>query len=365
MRIALIAPIHEACPPAGYGGIELVVALLADGLVAKGHEVTLFASGDSATRASLRACVPRSLRSLAPYPLTRTEAAERQSLNQATELLHVCAALRAAPEFDVIHNHIGYSAVALAGLVSTPVVTTLHGPFTAANRPFFGLMRDHPYVAISRAQRESGADLGLNVARVVYNGIDTAWFRRPAPRSDLVPDGWWKRYVLFLGRISPEKGTHVALAVARRAGLPLLLAGKVDPVDRAYWEERIRPHVDGSRVQFVGEVGGDAKREVLQGALALLHPVQWPEPFGLVMAEAMAAGLPVLACPRGSVPELVEDGVTGFLRDDAGSLAEVLPEALRLDPATIARTCRARFDVSRMVDDSLSVYRQVPATCPA
>ncbi len=363
MRISLIAPIHEACPPPGYGGIELVVALLADRLVDLGHDVTLFATGDSATRARLRASVPRALRTLYPHPLTDAESAERQSADMASEMLHVCAALRAADEFDIIHNHAGFWAIAFGSVVRTPVVSTLHGPFTDANRGFFGVMRHHPYVAISHAQRANGAALGLEFAGVVHNGIDTDWFATPVPRSERVPAGLWKRYVLFLGRISPEKGTHLAIAAARRAGLPLLLAGKVDAVDRAYWEECIRPHIDDDQVTFVGEVGGDAKREVLQGALALLHPVQWPEPFGLVMAEAMAAGIPVIACPRGSVPEVVEDGVAGFLCEDIAGMAEAITEAMRLDPRRIQDLCRARFDASRMVEDYLAVYERVLSAC--
>ncbi|MBM3270917.1 MAG: glycosyltransferase family 4 protein [Candidatus Sericytochromatia bacterium] len=363
MRIALIAPIHEACPPRGYGGIELVVALLADGLVERGHDVTLFASGDSATRARLRPSVPRALRAEQPFPLTPEEAANRRSAHLAAELLHVCGALECAADFDLIHNHAGYTGIALARMVRTPVVSTLHGPFTPENRGFFGVMRDHPYVAISHDQRSAAADLGLNVVGVVYNGIDTRWFELPTPPSDLVPASFRGRYLLFLGRISPEKGTHVAVAAARRAGLPLVLAGKIDPVDAAYWREEVQPHVDGDRVRFVGEVGGDAKRAILLGARAVLHPVQWPEPFGLVMAEAMAAGVPVIACPRGSAPELVEDGITGFLREDVAGIAQAVSLVDRLAPGAIRESCRRRFDAARMVDDYLAVYERVAQPC--
>lgn len=363
MRIALIAPIYEACPPPGYGGIELVVSLLAERLVALGHEVTLFATGDSRTSAELRWREPRALRNLHGPSLSDAEAAARQSADLAAEMLHVADALRAAGEFDVIHNHAGYPGIAMASLVDTPVVSTLHGPFTPDNRGFFRVMRRHPFVAISAAQRDSGADLGLNFVDVVHNGIETAWFAHEPTHREIVPEGWWKRFLLFLGRVSPEKGTHVAVAAAKRSGYPLIIAGKVDVVDRRYWNEQIRPHVDGQAVRYVGEVGGDRKLEVLHGALALLHPVQWPEPFGLVMAEAMACGTPVIAFPRGSVPEVVDDGVTGFIPADLDGMVRAIELAPGLDPGRIRAVCRARFDADQMTAGYLEVYRRVAAAC--
>ncbi len=363
MRIALIAPIYEPCPPTGYGGIELVVSLLADRLVAAGHDVTLFATGDSRTTADLRFREPKARRTLRQMPRSRSEVCEWQGADLAAEMLHIADALRSASEFDIIHNHAGYGGISMANLVDTPVVSTLHGPFTDDNRGFFSVMRRHPYVAISGAQRDSGADLGLNIVGVVHNGIETSWFDREPETPDVVPDGWWKEYLLFLGRVSPEKGTHIAIEAARRTRRPLLIAGKVDIVDRAYWEEKVQPYIDGEQIVFVGEVGGERKLEVLQGALALLHPVQWPEPFGLVMPEAMACGTPVIAYPRGSVPEVVDEGVTGFICDDLDSLAEAVEQAHKLDPERIQAVCRERFDADHMTAGYLEVYRRILVGC--
>lgn len=363
MRIALIAPIHESCPPPGYGGIELVVSLLADRLVRLGHHVTLFASGDSRTSAVLKWREPRALRRLRSQPATEAEMNERQSADLASEMLHVADAMRLAGQFDVIHNHAGYAGIAMASLVDIPVVSTLHGPFTADNRGFYRVMRRHPYVTISESQRASGSDLGLNVVDVVYNGIETSAFSVEPESRAIVPEAWWKRYLLFLGRVSPEKGTHIAVEAARRAGLPLIIAGKVDLVDRRYWEDEVRPHVDGQNILYVGEVGGIRKLEVLHGAVALLHPIQWPEPFGLVMPEAMACGTPVIAYPRGSVRELIDDGVTGFVPEDLDDLVAAIALAPGLDPSRIRAVCRARFDADQMTAGYLDVYRRIAAAC--
>lgn len=348
MHVALVAPIHESCPPPGYGGIELVVSLLADGLTRRGHRVTLFATGDSVTEAELRWTVPTALR--------RSGSSEGEAL--AAELLHVRAAFEAAGEFDVIHNHCGYPGIALSSLVRTPTLSTLHGPFTPDNAAFYTAMRDHPYVAISQAQRRL-APGPLRVVGVVHNGIDTSDYQKPIGPGSLVPPDQWKRRLLFLGRVSPEKGTHLACEVARRCGLPLTIAGKIDAVDREYWEREVLPMVDGCRIQYVGEVGGARKRELLAGAMALLHPVQWPEPFGLVMVEAMACGIPVVALRNGSIPEVVDHGVTGFVCQDTDEMVAAIANLEGLDDRIVRDVCRARFDASAMVSGYLALYHRL------
>lgn len=340
MDIAMLAPVWERVPPPAYGGIELVVSLLTEALVARGHRVTLFATGDSVTRAHLSAVQDKPLRQSGVAPAD----------GAPFEIVHVDACFRRAHEFDLIHNHCSFQGVANARYVDTPVLTTLHGYFSELNRPFFAHFRDVPYVSISHAQRQ-GAPAGMRFVGTVYNGIDTRGFR-PGPKGG---------YLLNLGRISPEKGTHVAIEVAKRAGWPLVIAAKIDPVDRAYYEAQVRPHLDGERVIYVGEVGGTRKAELLAGAEALLHPVQWPEPFGLVMAEAMASGTPVVGTPMGALPEVVEPGVTGFLAADVEGLVAAIALARDLDGDSCRRRAIERFDAGRMADDYVQVYEQLVA----
>lgn len=335
MRIAILAPIAERVPPPAYGGIELIVSLLADGLADRGHDVTLFATGDSLTRARLASVQPRPLRTLG---LPWYHAMPR-------ETLHVANCFEQAAAFDLIHNHVGPMGLSYASFVKTPVLTTLHGPFDEHNREFFEHYRQLPYVSISDAQRQGGPS--LNFVRTVYNGVDTRLYHV----------GRKQGYLLHIGRLSPEKGTHIAVEVARRLGHPLILAGKVDPVDQAYYEAEVRPLIDGELVRFIGEVGGQPKADLLAGADALLHPVQWPEPFGLVMAEAMASGTPVIAFPLGSIPEVVEHGVTGYVVDSPAAMAAAVARAMELDPETCRRRAIERFDAGRMVAEYEEVYR--------
>ncbi len=337
MRIAILAPIAERVPPPAYGGIELIVALIADGLVDRGHDVTLFASGDSITRARLEAIQPRPLRTLG-LPWYHA---------MPLETLHVANCFEQAASFDVIHNHLGPMGLSYAGFVDTPVLTTLHGPFDDYNRPLFAHYRSQPYISISDAQRRGGPD--LNYVRTIYNGIDTSLFH-VGPKQG---------YLLHIGRLSPEKGTHLAVEVAHRLGYPLILAGKVDHTDQAYYEEKVRPLIDGELVRFIGEVGGQPKADLMAGADALLHPVQWPEPFGLVMAEAMAAGTPVIAFPDGSIPEVVEHGVTGFVVDSVEAMSAAVAPAKRLDPAVCRRRAIERFGADRMVAEYEAVYHSL------
>lgn len=336
MRIALVAPLWETTPPRAYGGIERMVAWLADGLVARGHRVTLFATGDSHTTATLRAIEASPLRGRGLDAWCE----------RAAEVRHLALALAAVRAgFDVVHNHHGYSGAAMGELAGVRMVTTLHGPVPAAHGPYYASFPAHPYVSISDAQRS--ACPGLRYVATVHNGIDT---------RHLTPGGRSHGYVLFLGRIAEEKGTHLAIAAAHQAGLPLVLAAKVDPADRAYFEQHVAPAIDGSAVRYVGEVAGTAKRDLLRGALALLHLVQFEEPFGLVMAEALACGTPVIGTPRGAVPEVVREGVTGFLVRDAAQAAAALSRLDTIDRAACRADAVARFDVARMVDGYEAVY---------
>ncbi len=334
MRIAILAPIWETVPPPGYGGIELVVSLLADGLVEAGQQPVLFATGDSRSQAPLSWVSPHSLRSQG-YSTERI-------LPQA--ILHVTRVYQQASSFDIIHNHEGGLALSLAPFVKTPTVTTLHGPIDKNNQLFYRSFPGHPFVSLSEAQRRDCPD--LNYLATVNNGID----------PDLYSIGPKKGYLLFLGRISPEKGTHHAIRAAADAGYPLVIAGKVDPFDRDYFLREISPLIDGSQVRFIGEVGGIKKSLLLQGAMAMLHPVQWPEPFGLVLAEALASGVPVIAIGKGSIPEIIRSGKTGFVVDHPDQLADTVRWLNRIKATDCRNDCLERFHYRAMVKNYLKVY---------
>jgi glycosyltransferase involved in cell wall biosynthesis len=335
MRIAQVAPLAEPVPPELYGGTERVVSLLTEELVRRGHEVTLFASGDSQTKATLVPVTQEALR-LGPEDLD-------PNLYQTLELGLV---FERADEFDVIHSHVDYFALPFTRLVETPVVTTLHGRLDLPGlQMMYEKYSSAPVVSISDSQREPIP--GANWAGTVYNGTDTAsfTFREQGGES-----------FVYVGRICPEKNVEGAIAIARRTGVPLRIAAKVDPVDAEYHESVIEPLIDGQHIEYLGELGGADKDELLGSARALLFPIDWPEPFGLAMAEAMACGTPVLALRRGSVPEVVEDGVTGFVRDSEEELAELADEVARLS----RRACRERvdrlFSVAAMTDGYETVY---------
>ena len=334
MRIGMIAPIWESTPPEGYGGIERVVDLLVRNLRERGHTVTLFATGDS----------PGAVEG------TWTEAVALRKLGydtysaQMAEAMHLANALARRDAFDLLHSHVGPLGNIVAAACGARMLSTLHGPFTPENLRYYQTYATHPYVSISDAQRAGFPS--LNYLGTVYNGIETASYRC----------GKKQGYLLFLGRISPEKGTHLAIAAARRMGLPLVIAGKVDPYDQEYFEREVAPELDGERVRFIGEVAGRAKREVFEGAIALLHLVQWSEPFGLAMVEAMASGTPVVAMRYGSIPEVVTPGLTGFIVDSLDEAVQALERVSSLDPHACRQAAVSRFDVSRMVEGYLSIY---------
>jgi glycosyltransferase involved in cell wall biosynthesis len=293
MKIAQIAPLWERVPPLAYGGIELVVGLLTDALVAKGHEVTLFASGDSITTAKLASVHPQALR-LDP----------QIKEPGIYDLLQLAQVYEQAGEFDLIHSHMGCAALPYGNLTQTPTVHTLHGIFTPDNEKMFARAKTQPYVSISNAQREPR--LGLNYVATVYNSIDVD-LHRFFPQADQ------PAYLAFLGRMSAEKGPHHAIEIAKATGMTLKMAGKIDPVDVEYFDQYIKPHIDGAQIQFLGEADHPMKNNLMGRAIATLFPITWREPFGLVTIESMAAGTPVIAINLGSIPEIIVDQVNGYI----------------------------------------------------
>jgi glycosyltransferase involved in cell wall biosynthesis len=340
MRIAQVAPLYESVPPRCYGGTERVVSYLTEELVRQGHEVTLFASGDSVSAAHLAPSCAGALR-LAPEC--------RDPL--APHMLMVEQVFQQSNRFDVIHWHIDYLHFQVSRRQSTPHVTTLHGRLDLPDLvPLYQEFSDMPVVSISDAQR---APLPwLNWQGTVYHGLPEELYTfQPEPG----------RYLAFLGRIAPEKRVDRAIAIAQRLGMELKIAAKVDPVDREYFEAVIAPLLRAPRVEYIGEIGEGEKDDFLGHAAALLFPIDWPEPFGLVMAEAMACGTPVIAYRRGSVPEILEEGVTGFVVDDldgAVRAAEHLPLVSRW---RCRQQFEARFSAARMARDYLALYRRLVA----
>jgi glycosyltransferase involved in cell wall biosynthesis len=333
VRIALLGPVAWRTPPRAYGPWELVVSLLADGLVARGVDVTLFATLDSGTAAKLDGVCPR------PYN-------EDQSLDgRVWEALHIAHCLSRSGEYDLVHNHLDWLPLAMSDFCRAPMVTTIHGFSDRRILPAYRHGRS-AYVSISDADRAPG----LSYVATVYHGIDVGLFpfvERPGEA------------LVAFGRIHPDKGTADAIEIARRAGRPLLICGPVH--DERYHAERVLPHVDGEAVRYLGNVGPTARAEILGNAAALLHPIGFAEPFGLSVVEAMACGTPVVAYPKGSMPEVVDSGVTGYLVPDIDRAVEVLPTALALDRATVRATAVRRFSADRMVDEYLRVYERVLA----
>jgi glycosyltransferase involved in cell wall biosynthesis len=341
MRIAQIAPLWERVPPPAYGGIELVVGLLTDELVRRGHDVTLFASGDSVTLANLASVHPKAL---------RLDSAIKEVA--IYEWLHLSCLYERAHDFDLIHSHVGCLALPFASLVKTPTIHTLHGIFTPDNEKIYSHARNQPYVSISNTQRKP--DLGLNCLATVYNGVDV-------DRFNFYPQAVAPPYLAFLGRISPEKGAHIAIEIAKRSGWHLKMAGKIDVVDRAYFEQDIQPHIDGKQIEFLGEADHDQKSELMGNAVATLFPITWREPFGLVMIESMAVGTPVIAMNMGSAPEVIVDAKTGFLCDTVDDCIAAIDRISDLSRSACRNHVVKHFSVKQMVDGYEAVYRQVLA----
>ncbi|NJM72472.1 MAG: glycosyltransferase family 4 protein [Scytonema sp. RU_4_4] len=337
MKIAQVAPLWERVPPSTYGGIELVVSHLTDELVRRGHDVTLFASGDSQTLARLEAVYPRALR-LDP----------NIKEGMMYEMLEASQVYQQAEEFDIIHSHVGAWTLALASMVSIPTVHTLHGAFTNDSAKVYTLHRTQPYISISDAQRQ----LDLNYVSTVYNGIKIEDYPFVAQAKE-------PPYLAFLGRFSPEKGPQHAIAIAKQAGWRLKMAGKVDVVDTEFFEKEIAPLIDGQQIEYLGEVDHAAKVELLGNASMTLFPITWREPFGLVMIESMATGTPVIGINMGSVPEVIAHGKTGFVCHSYEQMAQMIPAALKLNRQTCREYVENRFTVSQMVDGYEAVYEQI------
>ncbi len=337
MRIAMIAPVWIPIPPEGYGGIERMLKLLVDELVAMGEEVTLFAAGPSRTRARQR--------------ITIEEAPTKHMGETLFDAYHVGKAYRdvAAGEYDIVHDHAGLLGTAFARLLPLPVVHTLHGPFTRDSRTFYEAFKDDCYyVAISSRQMEGCP--GLRYLGVVANAVDIEEHRFQAEKED---------YLVCVSRICEAKGTEHAVRLALQTGNRILLAGKIDPGrDREYFESRVEPLLDGERADYLGEVSQKEKVRLVAGARAFLFPIQWEEPFGLVMVEAMACGTPVLATRLGAVPEVVEHGVTGFLADSPEELAPYIGRIDELDPLACRLAAEKRFSPRVMAESYLDVYRR-------
>jgi glycosyltransferase involved in cell wall biosynthesis len=335
MRIAVLAPAWFAVPPSGYGGIEWVVSLLADGLADAGHDVTLFASGDSRTKAKLSAVFP--------------QAPSKQIGKAMPDLRHALACYERADEFDVINDHSGQVAALAGGLVSTPVVHTLHGPLEGEpGEVYERIARLAPrvgFISISLNQRKPKPDLPW-IANCP-NALDFSLYPCKPHRGD---------YLLFLGRMSADKGAHRAIAVARETGLPLKMAGKKqDAKEIEYFAEYVEPHLVGG-IEYLGEVTHGEKVELLQDARVTLFPIEWEEPFGLVMIESMACGTPVIATRWGAVPEVIEDGRSGIIVDTYRHMPDALERADALDPVECRRYVEEFFAPERMVASYLEAY---------
>jgi glycosyltransferase involved in cell wall biosynthesis len=341
MRIAQIAPLAERCPPRLYGGTERIVSYLTEELVRLGHDVTLFASGDSRTSAELVACCDMALRlnpdvmDPLPYQMKMMDEVRRR-----------------AHEFDVLHFHVEFLHYPLAAAFSDRMVTTLHGRLDLPDlKPFYSAFPHYPLVSIWQDQRRPMPP--VNWAGVVHHGLPKDLLPFVArPKGD---------YLAFLGRISPEKRPDRAIEIATKTGMKLKIAAKIDRLDQGYWEAVIKPLVDSHpNVEYMGEINEGQKAEFLGQARALLFPIDWPEPFGLVMIEAMACGTPVIAFRNGSTPEVINDGVTGFIVNNLQEAVAAVRAMEKLDRAEVRATFEERFTADRMALDYLAIYRDLP-----
>jgi glycosyltransferase involved in cell wall biosynthesis len=338
MKIAQVAPLAEAVPPKLYGGTERVVAYLTDALVELGHDVTLFASGDSATKATLSSVWPCALR-LDPEVKDHF----------APMFMQLETVARRAHEFDVIHSHLDYFGYPLLRRLGTPSVTTLHGRLDLRELPpLYRLYGDIPVVSISDSQRVPLPE--ANFVATVLHGL---------PQNLLSKGDGRGGYLAFLGRVSPEKAPDAAIRIAARAGIPLKIAAKVDRVDREYFKTTVEPLLGQADVEFIGEIREDQKQEFLGNAAGLLFPIAWREPFGLVMIEAMACGTPVIAFENGSVPEVLEDAVTGFIVHSEDQAVEAVQRISTLDRARIRGEFERRFTAQRMAQNYLKLYERL------
>ncbi len=343
MKIIQISPFEESVPPKKYGGTELVVYNLTQELVRKGHEVHLIASGDSRSDAKLLPVFPKSLRR---YPSTQDmrarDALKYMGIGKVLELLKNTGA-------DIIHNHIGWRLLPFAAFFGAPCVTTLHGPLDPDYQKLvYGAYASSNYVSISNSQRVPLKK--LNYAGTVYNGIDIKKFKYSDKGGD---------YFAFLGRMSPEKGPVQAIKLAKKAGIKLVMAAKVDAVDNSYFTKEVKPLIDGKQISFIGEVGHNDKVKLLRNARALLAPIQWREPFGLFFIEAMACGTPVITNKLGSAPEIIKNGETGFVADNEAQLLSAVRGISNISRADCRKRVERFFTSEKMTEGYEEIYRKL------
>lgn len=338
MRIAQVAPLYESVPPKLYGGTERVVSSLTEELVAQGHDVTLYASGDSVTSARLVPVCPESLRL---NPGCKDQIAHH--------ILMLDQVFSDRDNYDIIHFHVDYLHYPFSRRLGVTHVTTLHGRLDIPDlQPLYRSFYEIPVVSISTAQRKPLP--WVNWQGTVHHGLPTNWCNPHAQNG---------KYLAFLGRVSPEKGLDQAIEIAKRAGMELKIAAKVDRADQEYFETVIRPLLNHPLIDFIGEIGHETKSDFLGNAYALLFPINWPEPFGLVMIEAMGCGTPVIAYPHGSVPEVMEDGVTGFVVPHLDQAVEALKRVPQLDRFQIRQRFEQRFTAARMAKDYVRIYERL------
>ncbi|HET7850297.1 MAG TPA: glycosyltransferase family 4 protein [Pseudolabrys sp.] len=338
MRIAQVGPLTEAIPPKLYGGTERVVNWLTEELVALGNDVTLFASGDSRTSAKLEAVWPRAL---------RLDGSIRDP--NALHMVMLEHVRQRSDDFDLLHFHLDYYPFSLFTRQATPFITTLHGRLDLPeHQPVFRTFAEVPLISISNSQRRPVQK--ANWIRTIYHGV---------PEKLLTPRPVKASYLAVLGRIAPEKSVDRAIRIAKRCGIPLKIAAKVDRVDQEYYDEIIKPLLDGTDVEYIGEISDHEKSDFLSGAIALMVTIDWPEPFGLVMIEAMACGTPVIAFNRGSVPEVVDENVTGFIVEDEISAVSAVDRIPLLDRRQVRARFEERFTARRMALDYLAAYRSI------
>ena len=338
MKIAQVAPLYESVPPQAYGGTERVVSYLTEELVRQEHDITLFASGDSITQATLYSMSPRALR--------LDERCWDPIAHHIVMLEHV---FQYTSDFDLVHFHIDYIHFPLVSRASVASLTTLHGRLDIPDLvPMHQTFPSIPLVSISQDQRQPLPD--VNWRGTVYHGL-------PADLYTFCDQPG--HYLAFLGRISPEKRVDRAIEIAKRVGMPLKIAAKVDPADRTYFETSIKPLLQHPLVEYIGEIGEHDKNDFLGNAYALLFPIDWPEPFGLVMIESLACGTPVVAYRHGSVPEVLEEGVTGYMVDDLEAAVEAVPRVITLDRRQCRQVFEERFSVHRMASDYLHIYQRL------